>query len=333
MIKIILFELSTSQQAFFQPLGAEYQVVYVKQPLTSENVALYADATIISTLNESDVSKNILKQMSALKHIASRTTGVDHIPLSYCRIQGISVSNVPHYGQQTVAEHTFSLLLALSHRLLHEIPRPHHGDFSPKGMMGFDLHGKTLGVIGTGNIGRFTIQIAKGFGMSILAHDIQPNQELAKEYGFYYLTKEEVLERCDILTLHVPGNESTFHLIGSAELKRMKPEAVLINTARGSVVDILALTEALMSQQISGACLDVLPHETILRNQRLCMEALKQSNRTTQELLAVQTLLKLPNVIITPHTAYNTVEAVQRILNTSLENIAAFLKNQPQNLV
>ncbi len=326
-MNIVFFELDSAYQELFAPLSEAHHVRFEDAPLTAANVGVYADSQIISTFNESDTCRAVLERLPRLKHLALRKTGFDDVPFDYCDAQNISVSTVPNYGCQTVAEHAFALLLAISHRLLSELSRTRLGDFNPKAPAGFDLHGRTLGVIGTGNIGRHTVRIAKGFGMNVIAHDIRPNRKLAEEVGFTYLYKTELLRRCDVLSLHVPADESTFHLIGEAELKLMKPGAVLINTARGSVVDAVALLDALTTGRLMGAGMDVFPQEAFLREPHTVPDDLAEFDpRAAHELQAVKTMLQLPNVVGSPHVGYNTVEAIHRIMHTTLENIQTFLK-------
>lgn len=332
-MKITFFEFENQHQPLFDCLTHEHELVFTSAALNSNTVERHTDTHVIATLNESVLSEAILSQLPALRLIISRTTGFDHIALDYCRQRNITVTYVPHYGQHTVAEHTFSLLLTLSHQLTAELARPRRGDFSPKGARGFDLFGKTMGIIGVGNIGRNTLRIARGFNMPVLGHDIAPDMELAKKFAFEYVSKEQLLAESDIITLHLPGDESTFNFISASEFKRMKPGAILINTARGSIVDIMALADALLSGTLGGACLDVLPHETILRNRDALHQALLDSSPLTRELLTIRSLLDLPNVVMTPHTAYNTKEAVERILTTTRENIEGFLSGSPINTV
>jgi D-lactate dehydrogenase len=332
-MRITFFELEAQHEALFDPLLGAHALTFTPAPLTVQNASDFANSEMITTLNESVLSEAVLAQLPHLKLIVSRTTGFDHIPMAACQQRGIAVSYIPHYGIHTVAEHAFALLLSLSHQLAHETARAHCGDFSPKGARGFDLFGKTMGIIGVGNIGRNTVRIARGFNLNVLARDIAPKPELAEQMGFQYVSMARVLAESDFVTLHVPGDESTRNLIGAAEIAQMKPGAILINTARGSVVDGVALADALLSGHLGGACLDVLPHESILRNRDLLLRTLRDNSPEVRELLAIQALLDMPNVVITPHVAYNTREAMERILRTTLENIQGFLTQMPRNMV
>lgn len=308
-------------------------VVYSDAGLSAENADEYADADIISTFIYSELNRDVLKQFEQLDLIATRSTGFDHIDTDYCAEHGITVTNVPTYGKNTVAEHTFALLLALSHRLIDAVDRTRRGDFSPEGLQGFDLMGKTLGVVGTGDIGEHAIKIARGFGMEVLAFDVQPKPELASDLGFRYVEMSELLANAAIITLHVPASDATHHLISNDEFAQMQDGVILINTARGSVVDIQALVQALAEEKVAAAGLDVLPEEPVIREEAELLRSVYQRDRNRQALLADHVLLRLHNVIITPHSAFNTREAVSRILNTTVENIAAFTRGEPQNVV
>jgi D-lactate dehydrogenase len=332
-MKIVVFEVESWEWPTFEVLQQEHRVVFEAGPLTREVAGDYADADIISTFIYSDLSGGVLKRFDNLKFIATRSTGVDHIEIEHCRDRGIQVANVPTYGENTVAEHVFALLLAISHHLVGAIDRTRKGDFSQVGLRGFDLCGKTMGVIGTGNIGRHTAKIAKGFGMDVVAFDVRPDRAAAEEIGFEYLDLNALLGRADVVSLHVPGTERTKHLMSNAEFSAMKRGAVLINTARGPVVDIRALLQALASGQLAAAGLDVLPEEPVIREEAELLRSAFTKEHDLETLLADHILLRLRNVVITPHSAFNTKEAVQRILNTTRDNIQAFIAGQPQNVV
>jgi D-lactate dehydrogenase len=268
-----------------------------------------------------------------LKLIATRSTGFDHIDLDYCKQHNISVCNVPSYGENTVAEHVFALLLSISHRLIDAVDRTRKGNFTAEGLRGFDLNGKTLGVIGTGNIGRHVIKIASGFGMKVIASDLKPDRAFAEQLDFDYVSMRDLFAGADIVTVHVPADNTTRHLISTEEFTAMKDGAVLINTARGTVVDVQALLYALANGKLSAAGLDVLPEEPLIREEAELLRAVFSKQHDLRSLLADHVLLHMNNVIITPHNAFNTREAVQRILDTTCDNIAAFAGGEPQNVV
>lgn len=332
-MNITLFEIEDWECKTFKALEHAHQIDYLTQPLTEENVHQQRHAEVISTFIYSELDTKVLAQLPNLKMIATRSTGFEHIDLDYCNTHHITVCNVPNYGENTVAEHVFALLLAISHRLIDAVDRTRKGHFTTDGLRGFDLRGKTLGVIGTGSIGRCVVNIAKGFGMKVLAADLEPDWALAQQLEFSYLHLHDVLARADIVTLHVPANKTTHHLLGLEELAVMKPGAVLINTSRGTVVDVQALLHALADKKLSAAGLDVLPEEPAIREEAELLRAVFAEQHDLRNLLADHVLLHMNNVIITPHNAFNTREAVQRILDTTYDNIAAFAGGEPQNLV
>ena len=332
-MKIVVFELENWEREIFEKFRAIAEVEYINEPLTVDNAAQYADAQVISTFIYSDLSTEILEHFNQLQLIATRSTGFDQIDLDYCQEQGVTVCNVPNYGEHTVAEHAFGLLLAISHNLIEAAERTRKGDFSFKGLQGFDLRGKTLGVIGTGSIGQCVIEIAKGFRMEVVAYEPKPKQELASKLGFRYAEMEELLSTADIVTLHVPANEKTHHLLSTEQFTLMKSGVILINTTRGSVVDIQALLHALTEGKVAAVGLDVLPEELVLRNASKLLSTVDRKQHELETLLADLVLLRLSNVIVTPHSAFNTREARERILNTTLDNITAFTQGVPQNVV
>ena len=332
-MKIVAFEVEPHEAAAFEPLGDDHDLVLSDAPLRADNAAQYADAQIISIFVYSRLDRSTLEQLPSLQLIATRSTGVDHIDLAYCAEHDITVSNVPTYGAHTVAEHVFALLLTISHRMLEAVERARSGPFSPKGLQGFDLSGKTLGVIGTGHIGRHVIRIARGFEMDVVASDIRPDQGLARELGFRYAPLEEVLQRAHIITLHVPATGETENMIGAPQFDQMRDGVILINTARGTVLDVRALVQALRTGKVAAAGLDVLPAEPMIREEAELIVSAFPDQQDLYSLLADHVLLRMPNVVITPHSAFNTREAVARIVGTTVENIAAFLADQPRNVV
>lgn len=332
-MKIVAFEIADWERKTFKDLQKEHEVVFAPDGLNADNVEQFSDADIITTFIYSDLGHDVLCRFENLSLIATRSTGFDHIDLDCCQERNITVSNVPTYGQNTVAEHVFGLLLTISHKLYDAIDRTRKGDFSLQGLEGFDLKGKTLGVIGTGDIGEHVIRIAKGFQMDVVAFDVKPREEIASVLGFRYADMDEVLAQADVLTLHVPANEKTHHLISHDQFAKMKKGAVLINTARGTVVDIGALGRALADGKITAAGLDTLPEEPVIREETELLRPSFQEQHNLKTLLSNHVLLRLRHVYITPHSAFNTCEALQRIIDTTAENIRAFIAGDPQNTV
>jgi D-lactate dehydrogenase len=332
-MKIAVFETEPREAADFDALKSAHDLELTEQTLRPDDVAKYAGAEIVSVFIYSKLDRAVLAQLPALKLIATRSTGYDHIDMSYCTARGITVSNVPTYGENTVAEHVFALLLAISHRLREAMERARSGRFSPQGLEGFDLQGKTIGVVGTGTIGRHVIRIAKGFAMEVVAFDVKPDAAAANELGFRYVGMDELLATADVITLHVPALRQTHHLIDAAAFARMRPGAVLINTARGSIVDARALIEALLSGKLAAAGLDVLPDEPLIREEAELISSIYDNKQDVRDLVADHVLLNMPNVVVTPHSAFNTREAIRRITTTTVSNIASFLADEPVNVV
>ena len=225
-MKVVLFEAEPREAPIFERLKQHHDFRFVEEPLRHDNAGRYAEAEVVSTFIYSQLDRQVLEKLPALRLIATRSTGYDHIDMGFCAERGIAVANVPSYGENTVAEHVFALLLAISHRLPEAIDRAQRGHFSPEGLQGFDLAGKTLGVIGTGRIGQHVIRIARGFQMEVLAHDVHPAPGLTAELGFRYVDLDALYAAADILTLHVPSLPATRHMISAAAFQRMKDGVV-----------------------------------------------------------------------------------------------------------
>jgi D-lactate dehydrogenase len=256
------------------------------------------------------------------------------VDLEECRRRRIVVCNVPTYGARTVAEFAFALLLALSRKLPRSIERVRvEGSFSAHGLRGFDLRGKMLGIVGTGHIGREVARIARGFEMHTLLYDVAPDASFAAETGAAYASLDDLLARSDVVTLHVPHLPATHHLVNRDRLFRMKPGALLINTARGGLVDTAALIEALHTGRLGGAALDVLEEEGAIREERELLLYGHPGESQLRAMLNRHTLTHMENVIVTPHSAFNTQEALEEILRVTAENIRSWLRGAPQNVV
>jgi D-lactate dehydrogenase len=306
--------------------------VFLEGPLAEADEALKARATIVSPFIHSVVSPEEMAAMPSLRLVTTRSTGFDHVDLSVARERGIVVCNVPTYGENTVAEHTFALILALSRKVHHAYIRTQRGEYGVEGLRGFDLYGKTLGVVGAGSIGLHVVRIAKGFGMRVIAYDLRRNQLLADVLGFEYVDLDFLLREADIITLHAPAAPGTAHLIDRAALETIKRGALLVNTARGTLVDTEAVNWALNEGILGGAGLDVFEGEEVIQQEDKILGD-PDAERHLRVLLGTHILSRRPDVVITPHIAFNSVEAVHRILDTTADNIAAFLAGSPQNVV
>jgi D-lactate dehydrogenase len=331
-MKIAFFKQEGMDKKRIQNQLSGHQVEFFHEPLSPENVSMVHDFEIISVFLGSKIDKEILEKMSKLKLIATASTGFDHIDVSECKKRNITVCNVPFYGINTVAEHTFALILSLSRNIVKAHQKMLQHDHTIKGLEGVDIRGKTLGVIGTGNIGLHVTHIAKAFGMNVLAFDVHPNTALADILGFNYVSFEELLTKSDVITIHVPSNPHTHHLINSKTIRQMKKGALLINTSRGDVVDSEALIEGLDDHILSGVGLDVIEGEEFIKEeQQILYDPTKLE--ALGDLVKDHLLLSKDNVVFTPHIGFYSKEAVERLFETNLQNIIAFLKGTSQNVV
>ncbi|HUJ10120.1 MAG TPA: hydroxyacid dehydrogenase [Verrucomicrobiae bacterium] len=332
-MKIAFLELQDWEEKYLRGrLDTHEDVVVFRDVLEDPDLAKIEDVEVISPFIYSKLTAERLAKLPQLKLIATRSTGFDHIDLSECAKRGITVSNVPSYGENTVAEHTFALVLALSRKVHAAFVRVRAGNYSLDGLRGFDLKDKTIGVIGAGHIGLHVIRIARGFGMKVLAFDVRRDNFLAEVLGFEYADLDSLLAHSDIITLHAPYNKHTHHLINRDNVAKIKRGAILINTARGGLVDTNALLSALEKGILSGAGLDVLEGEEAIYEEGALLGDAVNPERLRQ---AIQNhvILKHPNVVFTPHNAFNSQEALERILDTTAENIVAFAAGRPKNAV
>jgi len=332
-MKVAGFEVEGWERKPFEKLKDKHEVILTEAAVTENLESRFRKAEIISTFIYSELNEKTLAQFENLKFISTRSTGVNHIDADYCREHGISVSNAPAYGQNTVAEHAFALIHAVSRHIPEAVKRTRSGNFSQEGLQGFDLKEKVLGVIGTGDIGKNVIRIANGYQMEVLAFDVKQDEDAAKRLGFQYTDMDDLLAKADIVTLHVPGMEKTRNMIGEEQFSRMKKGAVLINTARGFLVNVEDMLKALGEGKLAAVGLDVLPEEPAIREESELLRSGLSQKEDLDTLLADKVLADQPNVIITPHIGFNTREAVERLLNSSVENISAFAEGNPKNLM
>lgn len=335
-MKITFFEVPESEQVFFKEAFPGVDFFFSAQKLDEENIVLAEDAEVVSVFVNSVMSATVLDKLPKLKLIATRSTGFDHIDVQHATEKGIVVSNVPGYGSRTVAEFAFALLLNLSRKVhLANQELREEGDFSIFPYRGFDLFGKTLGVIGTGRIGKNAIEMAKGFGMNVLAYDLYPDMAFAAEKGVTYLTLDELLAASDVITLHAPYTKENHHLLNKEKFGLMKKGVYIINTARGELIETDALVSALGGGVVAGAGLDVLEGERALKEE---MEIVsdpekRDSIKDYKTLFENHVLIDLPNVIVTPHIAFYSKEAEAEIIKTTISNIAGYLGGTPVNQV
>lgn len=326
---VYCFEMDDWQQQAFQRANPNTEFTVTTDRLSADTVENYADARLISSFVYSNLGHSILEKMPDLKFIATRSTGYDHVDLDYCRAHNITVSNVPAYGSETVAEHVFALLLALSRNIPKAARGTREGHFNYEGLCGFDLCDKTIGVIGTGGIGGHAARIATGFSMKVLGYDLEPDDSLPCTYT----DLETLLANADIITLHVPGKADTYQFIGEKQFNMMKDGVILINTARGSVIESAALLKALYAGKVAAAGLDVLPSERAIHDEQGMITPGYFDRHNADALLIDQALMRHQNVLVTPHSAFFTREAMIRILQTTADNVRGWLDNKPVNIV
>lgn len=331
-MKIVVFETELWARTAWNRMERDHDVKLLEEFLTSANAGEHSGVEVICT-DLSRLDADTLEKLKNIKLIATRSTGVDKINLEYCMANGISVCNVPAYAEIAVAEHMFALLLSISRHLSEAVERTRKGNFSLDGLMGFDLCGKILAIVGTGVIGRHVGKIAKGFGMEVVAFDMRQDEKWAAVHSVRYMPLKEALSMADIVTLHVPVTPETQHLINDDQFAIMKEGVVIINTARGELIDIQALVRALASGKVAAAGLDVLPEEQVFLKGIEEPTTLFARGDKQETLLANHALLRLPNVIVTPHCAFFTKEAAQRIMDVTIANIKAFIHGKPQNIV
>src|SRR3989344_6056634 len=332
-MKIGFFELEDWEEKILKTHFPNDELFFSTEKIDSENLPEDTSFDILSIFIDSKIDKNLLSHFSNLKFVTTRSTGYEHINLLDCKEKGVLVSYVPGYAENTVAEYTFGLILNLTRKIYQAINQVKSKEFfSIADLRGIDLKDRTLGVIGVGRIGQEVIKLAKGFGMKVIATSLKENELLAKQLGFTYVSLEDLLKNSDIITLHCPYNASTHHLINKNNIGLIKKGAFLINTARGGIVETEALVSALENGTIQGAGLDVLEGETDMKDELELLSKKTASEEKLKTVLYDHMLIRMPNVLITPHVAFNSKEAMARIVNTTVENIQGFMRQTPINL-
>ncbi len=324
-MNIYFFEVKNWEENYLKKKLKGHHLKFYSGPLKRDNVEYIKGCDILSVFIYSKVDKSVISKAPKLKLVTTRSTGFDHIDLKECARKKVSVCNVPSYGENTVAEHTFALILSLSRNIHKSYVRTLRNDFSIDGLEGFDLKNRTLGVVGAGHIGLHVIRIAKGFGMDVLVYDIHKDKFLAEVLGFKYVELEHLLRRSDIITLHVPYNKHTHHFINTDNIKQIKKGAILINTSRGGVVGTEALIKALDKKILSGVGLDVIEGEELIKEEKQLLYEEEKAD-ALGNLAKDHILLSKDNVVFTPHIAFYSREAQIRILETTLNNIILYLK-------
>lgn len=312
-MKIVFTEMKHHEEIILSAFPEDEIILRKNAVEPDELINLARGAEVLSVFIYTPVPRKVIESLPDLRLIVTRSVGFDHIDARFALDRGIEVCHIPDYGSHVVAEHAFALLLACARNLVRADSFVKSGRmFSFEPFLGTELRGKTLGVIGTGKIGAEVIAIANGFGMRILAYDIYRNNALAEKYAFEYVGLDELLAESDFITLHMPLTPQNHHIINEETLGKMKKGAILINTARGGLVDTVALKKALESGQLVAAGLDVIEHE---------------SEGDLGSTLAA------PNLTVTPHSAFYTREALERIVRTSVKIISAYKRGEVINRI
>ncbi|CAF0818067.1 unnamed protein product [Rotaria sp. Silwood1] len=300
----------------------KYEINYTQQRLSKDSVKQASGYACICIFVNDDGSREILEKLKhiGIKLILLRCTGFNNVDLKSAEEFSIEIGYVPSYSPNAVAEHAAALVMTLNRRIHHAYNRVRNGDFRLDGLVGFDMNGKTVGVLGTGRIGQFTIRIFRGFGCRVVAYDIYKiKDEDRNALGFEYVELDDIYAQADIISIHLPLDHKTKHLINAQSIQKMKKGVILVNTSRGGLIDTKALIDALKSGQVGGAGLDVYEYE-----QKYFFNDFS-SNIIDDDILTQ--LMSYPNVILTAHQAFLTHEALCSIAKVTFENMHAFITN------
>lgn len=338
-MKIVFVETEDDEQPFFVDSLAEHEVEFVE---SADEVP--RDAEIVSVFVNSPINTSFLREHPKLRLVTTRSSAVDHLDAEAAARRGVVLAHVPDYGAATVAEHTFALILGVARRLRHCLESGRRGRGASEQLRGMELRGKTLGVIGTGRVGLHVIRIAQGFGMQVVGYDMHPNLPMADTMGFPYVTLDRLLRVADIITLHVPLTPRTRQMLNAARLAKCKRGVILINTARGALIDANALMKALESGHVGGVGLDVLEDDRAFNKdsakvigasivQKIHAMSTpggdpgrrEERLRELEGIMLNRRLLGHPQVFSTPHVGFNSVEAIERINLGTVENIRDFI--------
>ncbi len=329
-MKTVFFDIQPYEEKYLcNNIPTDFSYTFLKESLNSHLTLSeeIKDAEVISVFISSDLNENVLIKFPKLKFILTRSVGFSHICLDYCKKNNIYVFNTPHYGDYTVAEFTFGVLLYTIRKIGQAIDDVKEDKINMDRYTGVELYSKTLGVIGAGSIGKNVLDIAQGFKMKTLAYDPYNNDNY-----YTYTTLDNLLASSDVISINSPLTKDNHHLINKENIAKMRQGAIIVNAARGEIIDTEALYEALLEEKISYVALDVIECEEILCSENKKCQGLENLKEICLEKYYLnQKLLKLPNVTITPHIAYNTKEAVERILKMTIENLTSCLNFNPDS--
>ena len=322
--RIIFFDIKDYDREFFEKYGKNYnyEMSFFKSRLSLENVHLTKGYDVVCAFTNDDIGKETIDAMAenGVRLLAMRCAGFNNVSLKDIHNR-FKVVRVPAYSPHAIAEYTVGLILAVNRKINKAYVRTREGNFSINGLMGVDLYGKTAGIIGTGKIGQILIKILKGFDMKVIAYDLFPNQKVAEELGFEYVSLDELYANSDIISLNCPLTKDTQYIINRRSMLKMKDGVILVNTGRGQLIDSADLVEALKDKKVGAVALDVYEEE----------EDYFFEDKSTQVIEddILGRLLSFYNVLITSHQAYFTKEAVEAITVTTLNNIKDFIEGKP----
>jgi D-lactate dehydrogenase len=324
-IKTVVFDTKPYDREQLQQssTGTDIQWRFMECRLSAETASAAQGAQAVCTFVNDRVDRPCLEKLKRLgvKHVALRCAGFNSLDLVAAKELGISATRVPAYSPYAVAEHAIALLLALNRKIPRANNRVHDFNFALNGLVGFDLHGKTAGIFGTGKIGRITAQIMRGFGMQVLAYDPFPSPDWARQCGVEYTDPQTLARESDVVSLHTPLTPETKHIIRHETLALMKRGVILVNVSRGALIDTKALIDALKSGHIGGVALDVYEEEEGVFFEDLSGQILQDDE--------LARLLTFPNVLITAHQAFLTKEALSEIARVTVANLVALAKGEP----
>jgi D-lactate dehydrogenase len=324
-LKVAIFSSHAFERKFLEDANSEveHELLFLETRLTPETAGLALGCAVVSAFANDDLSSVVLQKLADLGvvMIALRSAGYNHVDLQAAQRLRLQVVRVPEYSPYSVAEHAVALLQTLNRKIHKAYSRVRENNFSLDGLVGFDLHGKTIGVIGTGKIGRAFVSIMKGYGTKILTYDLFPDPDFEKESGCRYVSLPELVKQSDVISLHVPLKKENVHMISLELLSQMKKGAYIVNTSRGKLIDTRALIQKLKSGDLGGACLDVYEEEAGIFFEDRSDEVM------TDDVL--ERLLTFPNVLLTAHQAFLTSEALAKIASTTIESISDFSLGQP----
>ena len=322
--KIIFFDIKDYDREFFEKYGKNYnfEMSFFKSKLSLENVNLTKGYDVVCAFTNDDISKGTIDAMAenGVRLLAMRCAGFNNVSLKDIN-ERFKVVRVPAYSPHAIAEYTVGLILAVNRKINKAYVRTREGNFSINGLMGVDLYGKTAGIIGTGKIGQILIKILRGFDMKVIAYDLFPNQKVAEELGFEYVSLDELYANSDIISLNCPLTKETQYMINRRSMLKMKDGVILVNTGRGQLIDSADLVEALKDKKVGAVALDVYEEEENYFFQDKSTQVIEDD--------ILGRLLSFYNVLITSHQAYFTKEAVEAITVTTLNNIKDFVEGKP----